>query len=451
MENITIQDLVDYTKGKLLCNLDGNTKIEFIANDSRTQGKNWAYLALRGERLDGHEFVEGAKTNGAILSIVEKEGFEDGLVVEDSYLALKNIATEYRKRFDIPTVAITGSSGKTTTKDMVYFALNESEKSLRNIGNLNSEIGLPMTVLNLDKSHKIGIFEMGMYHLGEIDYLAEIVKPNIGIITNVGTAHILNLKTRENILKAKLEIANYMCKSDHLLINGDNDLLQSVKQENLEPKLYKFGLNNTNDIYAKKYVFLDGRTKICAKILDEEIEFTIPAIGEHNILNALSALGVAKILGHNLIVAANGLAKYQASKYRMEKSEVGEKTIINDSYNANPDSMRAALSTLNYLSAKRRVAILADMLELGDESPKYHTEIGKFAAESIDFLIAIGNEARYFIDGAKEAGMDESCLQYFENNEQAMEHINSLLKEGDGILIKGSRGMKLEEVAEKIC
>lgn len=451
MENVVVRDLVNFSEGKLMSRVNMNQAVSFIANDSRRQGENWVYLALRGERLDGHDFVEDAKKNGAILSIVERDDITDSIVVRDSYRALKDIATEYRNRFDIRTVAITGSSGKTTTKDMVYYALNESAHTLRNIGNLNSEIGLPMTVLNLDRSHELGVFEMGMYHLGEIDYLAEIVKPNIGIITNVGTAHILNLKTRENILRAKLEIANYMSERDTLLINGDNDMLQSIEQSQIKPKLITFGLGNKNSIYAKEYEFTADNTRVMAKILDEELEFDIPTIGEHNILNALSALGAAKVLGHDLSIATRGLAKYRASKYRMEKSEVGGKTIINDSYNANPDSMRAALSTLNYLSAKRKVAIIADMLELGENSSGYHFEIGEYASGYVDFLIAIGREAKQYIEGARKAGMPDRCLKYFEDNREAIGEINRLLRDGDGIIIKGSRGMKLEEVAERIC
>lgn len=451
MENITIEDLLSFTGGKLVSDLDPKRKIKFISNDSRTKGEDWVYLALKGERLDGHTFVKDAEQNGAILSIVEHPVETDHLEVKDSYLALKHIARHYKARYDIPVVAVTGSSGKTTTKDMIYYALNENRPTLRNIGNLNSEIGLPMTVLNLDQHHEIGLFEMGMYHPGEIDYLAEIVKPKVGVITNVGTAHILNLKTRDNILKAKLEIANYMTAEDHLLINGDNDKLGAIDPMQLKPKVITFGLLEKNDIHPISYRFEEGNTKILADVMGERIDLVIPTIGEHNICNALSALGVCKVLGLDLQRSAQGLARYQASKYRMEKSEVGGKVLINDSYNANPDSMRAAISTLDHFEGERKVAILADMLELGENSTRYHEEVGAFVSGYADLLIAIGKDARSICEGAQKAGMQKEQIRYFETNEAAKKEINSLLQEGDVVMLKGSRGMKLEEVADHIC
>ncbi len=450
MENITIQDLATFTNGKIGEGLLPETKVSFISNDSRTQGENWVYLALRGERLDGHQFVEGAYQNGAIAAIVERD-FEKGILVKDSYKALKDIAIGYKKRYDIPCVGVTGSSGKTTTKDMIYFALSESKNTLRNEGNLNSEIGLPMTVLNLSKEHECCVLEMGMYHLGEIDYLAEIARPHIAVITNVGTAHILNLKTRENIRLAKMEITNYMNERDFLLINGDNDMLAALDKRAIVPEVFAFGLGEHNDIHPIRWEFVSGKTKLRAKVLDEEVELILPTIGEHNIGNALSALGVCKLLGLDLKKSAAGLAKYQPSRHRMEKSEIGNKIIIDDSYNANPDSMRAALSTLDYVSGERKVAILADMLELGEDSAQYHFEVGEFAHQRIDVLIAIGEMAKYIVEGARKSGMKEDCLYHFENNEQAKARINDILQEKDAVIIKGSRGMKLEEVADSIC
>lgn len=450
MKNITIKDLVNFTGGDPSKDLDLELQINSISNDSRTVDENWVYLALKGERLDGHRFVEDAKKNGAILSIVEQENFPKSIRVKNSYQALKDIALHYKKRYRIPCVAVTGSSGKTTTKDMIFYALNESKPTLRNIGNLNSEIGLPMTVLNLEENHSFAVFEMGMYQLGEIDYLAEIVQPDIGVITNIGTAHILNLKTRENILKAKMEISNYMSEKNVLLINGDNDLLQSLDKNSVKPEVITFGLSGKNDIRALSYKFSDAKTYIKADVLGEIIEFVLPTLGEHNILNALSALGVCKRLNLDLSVSAQGLSKYSPSRYRMEKSEIGGKVLINDSYNANPDSMRAAISTLNHMTGKRKVAILADMLELGDESERYHREIGEFVTEYADFLITIGAQAKFIEEGARESGMKEDMLKHFDFNEEAFEEINRLLEEGDIIMLKGSRGMKLEEVAEKI-
>lgn len=450
MEQMTIGMIAEYTKANLSPDLKADQIVTHISNDSRTQGKDWVYLALIGERLDGHDFVAQALENGAVAAIVQKDCGPKSLIVKDSYRALKDIAMHYKERFPIPYVAVTGSSGKTTTKDMIYYALSASKRTLRSIGNLNSEIGLPMTILNLQAEHECAVVEMGMYNLGEVDYLAEIVKPHIGVITNVGIAHLMNLKTRENILKAKLEIANYMNTSDMLLINGDNDMLQTVRQDQVLPKLYTFGLTQNNDIYPIAQTSENNKTQVDAMVLGERISFEIPTIGAHNVSNALSALGVCKLLGHDLQAAARALAGYAPSRYRMEKSEVGEKLVINDCYNANPDSMRASISTLNYVEAKRKVSIVADMLELGEASWSFHREIGALLAETVDVVVAIGKDARAYIEGAKQKGMSEEQLHYFENNPQAIQEINAILKDGDAVLVKGSRGMRLEEVADAI-
>ncbi len=450
MENITLRDLVEYTKGSASEDLDLDTGVSAISNNGRTVGEQWVYLALKGERLDGHRFVAQAEGNGAIASIVEISTGSREIVVENSYKAIKDIAMRYRKKFEIPYVAVTGSSGKTTTKDMIFYALDANKKTLRNIGNLNSEIGLPLTVLNMDSSIELCVLEMGMYTFGEIDYLAEIARPHIAVITNVGTAHIRNLGTRENILKAKLEIVNYMTASDILLINGDNDMLQTVESEKLAPRVLRFGLSKKNDIYPEEYRFVDGKTELRAFVLGESVQLILPTVGEHNICNALSALAVAKLLDLDLTVAARGLESYRASSFRMERFTVNAKTIINDCYNANPDSMRAALSTLQHFGDGRRVAILADMLELGENTVQYHLEIGEFAAQNVQLLIAVGKDAVHIAEGARNAGMAPENIRCFENNPSVIAALDSLLEDGDIVMLKGSRGMKLEEVAEQI-
>lgn len=451
MENLTLGDLVKYAHAQCDGALDLSQSVNMISNDSRTKADNWVYLAVIGERLDGHDFIDQALENGAIAVITHKPVGPKGLLVENTYQAIKDIAMAYKNKYEIPYVAITGSSGKTTTKDMTYYALQETRNTLRNLGNLNTEIGLPMTLLNLDASYECAILEMGMYDLGEIDYLAEIVKPHVGVITNVGIAHLMNLKTRENILKAKMEIANYMTDQDFLLINGDNDLLQTVDKAALAPCVYTFGIHTDNDIHPIEVRSEDNKTYVKAQILDQVVDFVIPTIGDHNVSNGLSALGVCKVLGLDLQQSALGLAKYQPSRYRMEKSYIGEKLLINDCYNANPYSMKASISTLAHVEAKRKVAILADMLELGEESSRYHFEIGELLPDYVDLIIAIGDEGRHYIEGAISKGFAKANTYYFENNSAAIQEINTILKKEDAILIKGSRGMKLEEVAESIC
>ena len=451
MRNITIGDILKMTGAEASFEIDENARVCNISNDSRDIKEDTIYAAIVGERLDGHDFARAALENGAIAAIVEKRVTEKDILVKDTRRALKDIAMGYRSRFDIPFLAVTGSSGKTTTKDMLYFAVSESRKTLRNLGNLNSEIGLPMTVFNLDESHECAVLEMGMYVQGEIDYLAEIVKPHFAIITNVGVAHIQSAGSRENILKAKMEIANYMTQSDVLLINGDNDMLQTVDTGAMKPSVYKYGLEEHNDIRLISYETTESGMKIRADILGKITEYEIPTLGIHNIYNSLSVMGLCSLMGLDMKKSAEGIRKYQPSKYRMEIKSVSGKTLIEDFYNANPDSLRASIETFRQMQGERKVAVLADMLELGAISENEHMNAGIQASEIFDVIICIGSDAKYIGKGAIENGFDKGRVYYFANNEEAVSEINSILRPGDAVLMKGSRGMKLEEVAESIC
>ena len=451
MRNITIGDILKMTGAEASFEIDENARVCNISNDSRDIKEDTIYAAIVGERLDGHDFARAALENGAIAAIVEKRVTEKDILVKDTRRALKDIAMGYRSRFDIPFLAVTGSSGKTTTKDMLYFAVSESRKTLRNLGNLNSEIGLPMTVFNLDESHECAVLEMGMYVQGEIDYLAEIVKPHFAIITNVGVAHIQSAGSRENILKAKMEIANYMTQSDVLLINGDNDMIQTVDTGAIKPSVYKYGLEEHNDIRLISYETTESGMKIRADILGKIIEYEIPTLGIHNIYNSLSVMGLCSLMGLDMKKSAEGIRKYQPSKYRMEIKSVSGKTLIEDFYNANPDSLRASIETFRQMQGERKVAVLADMLELGEISEKEHMNAGIQASEIFDVIICIGSDAKYIGKGAIENGFDKGRVYFFANNEEAVSEINSILRPGDAVLMKGSRGMKLEEVAESIC
>ena len=451
MRNITIGDILKMTGAEAGFEIDENARVCNISNDSRDIKEDTIYAAIVGERLDGHDFARAALENGAIAAIVEKRVTEKDILVKDTRRALKDIAMGYRSRFDIPFLAVTGSSGKTTTKDMLYFAVSESRKTLRNLGNLNSEIGLPMTVFNLGESHECAVLEMGMYVQGEIDYLAEIVKPHFAIITNVGVAHIQSAGSRENILKAKMEIANYMTQSDVLLINGDNDMLQTVDTGAIKPSVYKYGLEEHNDIRLISYETTESGMKIRADILGKITEYEIPTLGIHNIYNSLSVMGLCSLMGLDMKKSAEGIRKYQPSKYRMEIKSVSGKTLIEDFYNANPDSLRASIETFRQMQGERKVAVLADMLELGAISENEHMNAGIQASEIFDVIICIGSDAKYIGKGAIENGFDKGRVYYFANNEEAVSEINSILRPGDAVLMKGSRGMKLEEVAESIC
>lgn len=451
MENVTIEDILKFTKGDLCYDIDKETLINNISNDSRNMNKDSLYIALIGENLDGHIFSESALANGGLGAIVQKPTTKKDILVEDTYLALKEISRGYRNRFDIPFVSVTGSSGKTTTKDMMYYTLSKSYNTHRNLGNFNNEVGLPLTLLNLKSEHQCAILEMGMYNLGEIDYLADIVRPNVAVITNVGVAHLETVKTRENILQAKMEIANYMTKKDILIINGDNDLLGAVDKNLYDFKIYTFGQSKNMDFRLINYSTTQGGVIINAKFLDEELEYFLPSLGIHNIMNSISALAVCKVLGLDMANSSKGLLEYVPSAFRTQLEVVGNKNIMKDYYNANPDSMLAAVNTFKDINNVRKVAILADMLELGEIEEKAHREIGKSVAEIFDVLICIGKSGKFIGLEGLEAGMKKDNVYFFENNEEAIKEINKILEPGDYVLIKGSRGMKLEEVADKIC
>lgn len=451
MENMFLQDIIEIVNGKSSFSQDYNPLVNEIQKDSRQVKADSIYLALVGENLDGHKFISSALDNGA-MAVISQVKIDDPrvIVVENTYQALKDIAMSYIKRYDIARLAVTGSSGKTTTKDMLYYALSASKNTHRNTGNLNSEIGLPLTVLQLNKQHECGIFEMGMYALGEIDYLAEIVKPQIAIITNVGLVHLVSLKTQENIFKAKMEIANYMKAGDLLIVNGDDEYLSTVKDMDLAYNVVTYGFSEDCDYKILSYENHKLGYNVIGSFKGDEREFFVPALGEHNIMNAISVLAACEEMNLDYNKSVDGLSKFIPSGLRMDFVEIGEKLIINDSYNANPDSMKGTIPILTQVAKGRKVAVLGDMRELGDSSKEKHQDLGKLVFEHADVLIAVGKEMLYCVETVLEAGMNKDDVYHFENSEQTADAINTLLKSGDTVFIKGSRGIALEIVVDKI-
>ncbi|MGL5439199.1 MAG: UDP-N-acetylmuramoyl-tripeptide--D-alanyl-D-alanine ligase [Filifactoraceae bacterium] len=451
MENMFLQDIITATKGKSGFDKNFNPPIGEIQKDSRLVNSSSIYLALQGEKFDGHDFIASALENGAIAVISQwKSNDPRVIVVEDTYKALKDIASYYIAKYNIFRLGVTGSSGKTTTKDMLYYALSESKDTHRNVGNLNSEVGLPLTVLDINKDNEYGIFEMGMYNLGEIDYLAEIVKPQIAIITNVGLVHLESLKTQENIFKAKMEIANYMTPRDILVVNGDDRYLSKVKGFNTPYNVVDYGFSEYCDYRILSYEKKGLGTKVIGSFKGDVRQFYVPALGEHNIMNAMSVLAVCEELNLDYEKSIEGLKRFKPSGLRMEFRELNDKLIINDSYNANPDSMRGTIPILSEVAKGRRVAILGDMRELGDSSKEKHRELAKEILDNADVFIAVGNEMQYTVEKVLEDGMNADMVYHFKDSVKAGEKINSLLKAGDTIFVKGSRGIALETIVDKI-
>lgn len=442
LERITVKEAAEFCESKT--SLSGF--IERISTDSRDVDENTLFVALRGERFDANDFVPDVLKKGAKAAVSSRKDIDSERIiyVPDTNKAFLDIGSKYRDRFNIPVIALTGSVGKTTTKGMVYSVVSEKYKTLRTEGNLNNEVGVPKTLLRLDKSYEAAVIEMGMNHFGEIERISRAVKPTIGIITNVGTAHIENLGSREGILKAKCEILNGMKKGSPLIINGDNDMLSTLKNDDFD--IIRFGINDENlYIKAENIEFKDGGMCFDAATCDERVKAWVPAVGMHNVYNALCALCVGKILGYTLSEASNGLKNFVPEGMRQKITEINGYTFIEDCYNANPDSMRASLSSLNSLKKSRSIAVLGDMMELGSYSETAHREVGEFAGESkTDILLCFGEFSHFTLEGAKKGGVKEALR--FDTKKELTEYLKSILKKGDTVLFKGSRSTETEEV-----
>lgn len=452
MEMLTVGEIAEASGGRLVNPVE-ELKIEEVCIDSRRIKPGDMFVALRGENFDGHDFIDAAIEKGAALVVSSKvleECRVPYILVEDTLKALQDIARYYRNKFRIPFVAITGSSGKTTTKDMVASVLSQRYRVLKTEGNLNNAIGLPMTLLKLQYNHEIAVLEMGMNSPGEIRLLSDIVRQDIGLISNVGTAHIEKLGSRENILKAKLEIFSYFSSDNTAVINGDNDMLASLSSKDYG--IVRYGLEEGNDFRAYDIVE-KGEEGITFKVVldGKEESFRVLLPGTHNVYNALSAIAVAKLFCMEAEEIRNGLLSFKPSKMRMDiiNTPKGIK-IINDAYNANPESMRAAMNVLQSMkSGNRAVCIFADMLELGDTSEKEHYDIGGYAAATgVDVLIASGNFSGAVKRGAVASGMDSGSVYAFSTKEEAALYLDKILKPGDVVLVKGSRSMKMEYIVD---
>ncbi len=449
MEKITVYDIAAATGGKIISGSE-KTLIESVSIDSRKVFNNTLFVALKGENSDGHIYIPKAFENGANAVISEQEIKSDKTVilVKDSAKALGNLSKWYKKKFNIKTVAVTGSVGKTTTKDMLAAVMNMQYHTLKTEGNFNNELGLPLTVLKLNRSHEAAVFEMGMSAFGEIDYLADIARPDTAIITNIGMSHIENLGSQEGIFKAKTEICNYFDKDSLLIVNSDDKHLKKAKQFE-DFSVITYGIENFCDYQARdiENLGLDG-TKFSVDIYEREYRIHIKTPGVHNVYNALAAIacGVHYNIGPNKIV--EGIENFSLTAMRMSVEKMGTVTVINDCYNSSPDSVKAALKVLSTQNT-RKVAVLGDILEMGEFAKDAHSELGKAVCENkIDVLITAGKNAKFIADGAKENGFAD-CI-CFDTTDELVSKIPLLIQKNDTVLVKASRGMHFEKVVEKI-
>lgn len=462
--NLKIKDILKCTNGKLIIG-DTEKECKNYSKDTRTIKKGDTYIGIKGEKFDGSSFWKDALNNGAETVIINnikldeieeyKKQNKNIIQVEDTIKAIGEMASYKIKiqkgKYNLKVVGVTGSVGKTSTKDIIANVLSNKYKVLKTEGNNNNHIGLPLTILRL-QDEEIAVIEMGMNHLGEISYLTKIAKPDIAVITNIGTSHIGNLGSRENILKAKLEILEGMDKKK-IVINNDNDLLNKWYLENKNNiEIHTFGIKNESEFNAKNIKLKENSSEFICENKNEKINIEVPVGGEHFILNALCGLTVGKLLNLNNEEIKNGIKDFKLTAKRMEINHLKNNiTIINDSYNASYESMKASISNLKNMNGERKIAVLGDMFELGDFSEKLHKEVGtEIYKNKIDKLYLIGNYSKFIGEEAEKEGYKKENIFYFENKDELFNNLKNNLKSGDVILIKASNGMKLFEIAEKL-
>ena len=461
MKNIHIKDILTSIEGKLITG-DDNIVCKQFSKDTRTITKGDIYIGIKGENFDGNMFWKKALDNGAMGVIVQDiefdekdiETYQDKVIikVEDTLQALYKLASYKRDLYHVPVIAITGSVGKTSTKDLVANVVAQEYKICKTVGNNNNNIGMPFTILNAPNDIEAFVLEMGMNHFGEIDLLSKIAKPTICIITNIGTSHIGNLGSRENILKAKLEILNG-ANNPYIVINNDNDLLHKWYEENKEKMNIKtYGIYEKSDIQAKDIQLHEESSEYNINLNNQEETIKVPIGGEHFVLNSLCAIAVGKILEIKNEKIKEGIETFSLTKNRMEVIEVknGMK-LINDAYNSSVESVKASLAYMSHMKANRRIAVLGDILETGEFALALHKEIGKIVCENqVDILICSGENAKYIVESAKENGFYEKHIYYFENKNDIIKLLEDIMQVEDIVLFKASNGMRFFDIAEEI-
>jgi UDP-N-acetylmuramoyl-tripeptide--D-alanyl-D-alanine ligase len=433
----------------------GSGWAEGVSTDSRKIRPGEIFFALAGDNFDGHDYIEKAREAGAAAIVASNSRKVPGdnsatmvIMVNDTQAALQKLAGAFRQQFDIPIVAVTGSVGKTTTKDILAECLTPLFKTLKTPGNFNNDIGLPLTLMSLEAEHGAAVAELGMSAPGEIARLAAIVKPTYAIITNVEPVHLETMGTIENIARAKCEILDFIAADKFVLINGDDELLCKTAS-NFAVKQYKFGYNTDCDIKILQVQTTTSGIVAELSLFGQTDTFILPVPAKQLAYNLAAAVGVAYLMGVNLSDIKAGLLNYQPSGNRLNTTALSAGgLVINDTYNANPVSMMAALEVCKDLGAGRRtVAVLGDMLEMGDYEVAGHMRVGEKAAElHLDMLVTIGARAAYIGQGAVLKGMPADRVMHFNNQDESLAWLKLYVSQGDVVLFKGSRGMELERL-----
>lgn len=447
---MTFNEILNAIDGEVIIKSE-DVSFNKLCIDTRKIEKNNVFLAIKGANFNGNDFALKALEAGASIVIIDEVKFNlneienKGTIVKvkNTREALLNLAKFYRKKLGLKVVGVTGSTGKTSTKDLIAALLSHKYKVFKTKGNFNNDIGLPLMILELTSKDDVAVLEMGMSSLGEIELLADVARPDIAVITNIGLSHIENLKTQENILKAKMEISTFFNKENTLIINAEDKLLKNVYSNRF--KVEKIGYNHEYDVYASNIILKEEETEFLAHAFGEEAVFNLPMAGKHNVLNTMLAIEVANCLNVSFEEMIKGLENLEATSMRLQVIKKEGFIIINDCYNASPDSMKSSLDVLSAYKDYRKVAILGDMYELGEESEKAHFEVGEYAKDKLDILIVIGRYIKNFKDGFN----NDNIIMY-KTKEECIKELKNIVKLNDVVLIKASRGVKLEDVVKKL-
>ena len=450
MTGYCVSDIAAITGGVL--SGDGTAPVTGVVIDSRAVTPGALFAAIPGERVDGHDYIGKAFDLGASCCLAQRVPAGETrpvICVPDTAAALETLARAYRARFAIPVLGVTGSVGKTTTKEMIASVLSRDFKLYKSEGNHNNEIGLPMTVMNMPEDTELLVAELGTNHPGEIAYLSAIAQPDYAVITNIGIAHIEYLGSREGILREKLDILRSSLKNTVGIFNGDEPLLWNVRDKGTHKKYY-FGIDNPScDVVASGIQELDDGMRFHVSGFHHEFELFVPALGRHMVYNALAAATVGLAMGVKPETIQNELSIFRNTGMRQKIYEKNGMTIIEDCYNAGPESTEAALGVLaSVKTSGKRIAVLGDMLELGNRSSAEHYRIGRIAAQKADLLLTYGAHSVRTVTGAITGGMSPKNAEHFDTHEDLVRMLKMRAGEADVILFKGSRGMKMERVLQ---
>ena len=450
MEQITVKEILEATGGRLLCG-SPDTPLDHVSIDSRTMKGNDLFVPLVGEKVDAHRFIGQAFDNGAAATFTSEhdvmEANRPWIRVSATKRALQALGAWYRRRLKLPLVGITGSVGKTTTREMVACALSARYRVYKTPANHNSQVGVPITMTEISGQDEIGVIELGMSEPGELTVIAGIAQIQMAVITNIGITHIEQLGSQENIFREKLSIQDGLTEHGILFLNGDDELLKKTTARDGFETIY-YGTGENCHYRAVDVRLENGYPVFTAVCGDEQVPVRLKVMGTHNVANAMVSLAVASVCGIPMEAAAKQLAEFTGFQNRQQIYHTGGMTIIDDTYNASPVSMKAGLEVLNSIEhSRRRVAVLADMKELGPDSPRYHYEIGTYiAAHPVDKVAVLGELAKEIARGVREQA-PHILVYEFMDREPLVEWLKTELREGDAVLFKGSNSMELGKVA----